>query len=138
VPEPERLHSRAGGSVAALAIECRLLARCRRHLRPPRRPVSGEHPSPGETRPNRRWSHRLSRVRNRSKFRRGGHEARWLSLTHSGKIQPRASICDFCTFSRGSRQSHQFQSIGNSPKPVRGERDSPSGKYGMCAVRNTV
>jgi hypothetical protein len=33
--------------------------------------------------PNRRWTRRLARVRNRSKFRRGGHEARWLSLTHS-------------------------------------------------------
>jgi len=26
--------------------------------------------------------HPLARVRNRSKFGRGGHEARWLSLTH--------------------------------------------------------
>ena len=34
--------------------------------------------------------HALARVRNRSKFRRGDHEARWLSLTHSG---PRHSWC---------------------------------------------
>jgi hypothetical protein len=31
--------------------------------------VMGVHPSPGRARPNRRWSHRLSYVRDRSKFR---------------------------------------------------------------------
>src|SRR3984893_8024530 len=32
--------------------------------------------------------HRLARVRNRSKFRRGGHEARWLSRTPTGLPAP--------------------------------------------------
>jgi hypothetical protein len=42
-----------------------LLAQGGDHGRPPRRPVSGEHPSPGGARPNRRWQPSLVRVRNR-------------------------------------------------------------------------
>ena len=59
------------------------MARCRRHGRPLWRPVSGEHLSPGDA-ADRRWPRRPIHVRNRSKFRRGAQEARWLSLTLSG------------------------------------------------------
>ena len=50
----------------------------------PWRPVSGEPPSRRWTRPTVDGRRRLARVRNRSKFRRAGHEARWLSLTLTG------------------------------------------------------
>jgi hypothetical protein len=36
------------------------------------------------TRPTVEWLHRLDRVRNRSKFRRHGPEARRLKVTRSG------------------------------------------------------
>jgi hypothetical protein len=60
------------------------MAHLRSHGRPHWRPVSGEQPSPGVMRPNRRWPRRLAHVRNRSRFRRGGHEARWHSLAQGG------------------------------------------------------
>ena len=58
-----------------------LLARCGDDGRPPWRPVSGDHPSPRGTRPNRLSPPRLARVSYRSESRRGGCKSWRLFMT---------------------------------------------------------
>jgi hypothetical protein len=74
--------------VRGRGARCLFLAQAGDASRPPWRPVSGEHPPPRGALRTVDDRHALAHVRNRSKSRRGGHEARWLSLTHSGCRQP--------------------------------------------------
>jgi hypothetical protein len=70
--------------------------------------------------------HPLARVRNRSKFGRGGHEARWLSLTHLGS---RLCTAAFETIGfgeerrRGAREIVQVMNF--APSMTLGEASAP-------------